>query len=693
VASDLSGLDLTFTDAVTTLRGRVTIRQRSVEPVLVMVFPVDQSYWEFNGSRRISTRRLSADGTFEIRNLPGGAYFIAAVHGVPNESAARNPALFEALARTARRVTVLEGQTTTQDVDAVAAPAWDITRLPPPRAPVAHDRAIVRDAAAVASSAGATISGVVVAASSNAPIASARVGLTPGVGGAQNASGAYTDREGRFALTDVPAGQHTLYVSRPPYVSTSYGAATPADPGTPVTVTSGQRLSGLTIAMIRGAAIGGTVTDENGQPLPNVQISLRAYRWTARGRELVAPRLPTIFGLTTDARGEYRTYGLAPGDYLVQARMQGMAFAIPLTTQADVDAAARPATGASTPRAPVEVIYTPMFYPNTADPAAAQTLRLGPGDDHVVDFQFRLIPTATVSGVVRAADGTVPDRFGVNLSQNDPLGPPVAQSRFGSADASGAFTIRGVPPGRYLLTTSQIATGSSSLTGALNLFVDRDVSGVVLDVAPPGTVSGTIRGEVTAALRQPTIRISLVPLPGTLVAPNQGRSAVIGADNRFSIPNVPPGRYRFELTGPNNVVKPRVRSQIVGGIDTADAGLEVKAGAAVDVDVELVTSEAKVGGLVRDRAGQPSSHPYVILFAKDSQTWTPPSRRIFGVRPDQTGRYLFADVPAGDYLITTLADIEAGEWFNPALLARLASAAAPVTVRRGDALEISLESR
>jgi hypothetical protein len=83
----------------------------------------------------------------------------------------------------------------------------------------------------------------------------------------------------------------------------------------------------------------------------------------------------------------------------------------------------------------------------------------------------------------------------------------------------------------------------------------------------------------------------------------------------------------------------------------------------------------------------------VVLFASDAQLRTPPSRRIFGIRPDQNGRYAFPDVPAGDYLITAVADIEQGEWFNPAVLARLAPGAAPVSVRRGDALEIILETR
>lgn len=128
-------------------------------------------------------------------------------------------------------------------------------------------------------------------------------------------------------------------------------------------------------------------------------------------------------------------------------------------------------------------------------------------------------------------------------------------------------------------------------------------------------------------------------------------------------------------------------------MDTADAGLQVEAGESIEVDVELITSEAAVSGRARDQNGQPATLGYVILFARDPRAWAPPSRRIFGVRPDQNGRYVFPDVPAGDYLITAVADIEPGDWFNPDVLARLAPTAAPVRIRRADALEIDLETR
>jgi hypothetical protein len=367
---------------------------------------------------------------------------------------------------------------------------------------------------------------------------------------------------------------------------------------------------------------------------------------------------------------------------------------MPLTTPADVAAASGPVAGAKPTTAPgAGVRYAPMFYPNTIDLARAEAVNLAAGDERFVNFQFSLIPTATISGIVRGPDGNPPARAGVSMTLIDPVastGPP--QRTVGSIDATGVFVIRGVAPGRYLLSSTR-TTMTPHLFASVDVVVDGDQAGITLDLVPVGAVLGRIGGDAVAAGRQQNVRIALSPLANTAVPPNSTLSAAIDAENRFTFPSVPPGRYRLELTGPNTVAKPRVASQTVGGVETVDAGFEIRGGEQLQVDVELTPSEAQVAGRVRDRAGQPATRPYVVLFAKEPPAWTPPSRRIFGLKPDQNGRYLFPDVPAGDYLITTLTDVESGGWFDPALLARLVSSASPVTVRRGDKLEIDLETR
>jgi hypothetical protein len=53
------------------------------------------------------------------------------------------------------------------------------------------------------------------------------------------------------------------------------------------------------------------------------------------------------------------------------------------------------------------------------------------------------------------------------------------------------------------------------------------------------------------------------------------------------------------------------------------------------------------------------------------------------VRPDADGRFIVRDLPAGDYLISALTDVEEGQWNDQAFLAELASHA-PITITLGE---------
>jgi hypothetical protein len=72
-----------------------------------------------------------------------------------------------------------------------------------------------------------------------------------------------------------------------------------------------------------------------------------------------------------------------------------------------------------------------------------------------------------------------------------------------------------------------------------------------------------------------------------------------------------------------------------------------------------------------------------VAFAADRQFWTPQSRRIRQTRPASDGRFSIKGLPAGDYLLAALTDVERDEWFDPAFLAQLVPAAVRVTLSDG----------
>ena len=106
----------TFTDTPTTLSGVFKDRAgRAAADYFVLVFPADRQLWTA-GSRRIRTVRPATDGTFSIKGLPSGQYFLAALADL--ESGEWNdPTLLEQLERSSVKVMLRDGETTTQNFE------------------------------------------------------------------------------------------------------------------------------------------------------------------------------------------------------------------------------------------------------------------------------------------------------------------------------------------------------------------------------------------------------------------------------------------------------------------------------------------------------------------------------------------------------------------------------------------------
>ena len=80
----------------------------------MIVFPADEKYWLL-GTSRIRTTRPGSDGQYAFRNLPPGAYRLAALTDAePNEWSA--PSFLRKIAPSSVAVTIAEGDTKTLDV-------------------------------------------------------------------------------------------------------------------------------------------------------------------------------------------------------------------------------------------------------------------------------------------------------------------------------------------------------------------------------------------------------------------------------------------------------------------------------------------------------------------------------------------------------------------------------------------------
>src|SRR5207237_10370955 len=150
-----------------------------------------------------------------------------------------------------------------------------------------------------------TITGKVVNEAS-APLAGASV-YVGAIGSSGRRRTTATDNEGNFKIQDLDAGIYRIYLSSPGYVSE------PAEPAlnTSPTYRPGDSVS---VTLIKGGVIAGTVTNGAGEPLVNA--SVRAFRIRdVEGKQLQMASQSRE--RLTDDRGYYRIYGLQLGRYVI----------------------------------------------------------------------------------------------------------------------------------------------------------------------------------------------------------------------------------------------------------------------------------------------------------------------------------------------------------------------------------------
>jgi hypothetical protein len=531
-----------------------------------------------------------------------------------------------------------------------------------------------------------------------------------------------TDDRGAFAFAAVAPGHYSVVASKAAYVGAFYGSTRAGrGPGTPIAVIAGSRVADLRLTLLRGGVIAGTLKLPSGEPALNMAVTAVEVETVGGVRRLRLTGART----TTDDRGQYRVFGLPPGEYLVQAQPSGLlsgaltnANDAPQTTPAEVSWAQQQARGQSAPGATPATSdpprgrtmnYATVFFPGTADPSSAALVDVGAGDERRgVDFALALVSTARISGVVVAPGGQPMSNVPVSLVVRDDglrlssLLTPRAAVR---SAADGAFTVPAVPPGRYLLVArapaGANATPSVDLWSQQEIVVDgRDQSNLKVSMEPGMSVSGRVVFD--AATHTPPAgddlaraRVTLVPATssaaGAVTAGASSASSAVAPDGTFTIAGLPPDAYRVSLSMPGMRTSFSaagdlwtLRSITRGGADFFDRPVEVRPRESVaDVVVRVTDRPAEISGRLLDRANRPAPGYPIVVFPADRQAWVAGSRRIAIARPSTDGTFRVIGLPPGSYFLCALASVDPSELDDPSFLEQLAASSLRVTLGEG----------
>ena len=550
----------------------------------------------------------------------------------------------------------------------------------------------VRDRPGLAERGTASIAGTVIADDERRqPLR--RVLLTLSRAGTEDIRRSATDDAGRFAFGGLPAGTYTLSAAKGGYVSRTFGALQPGLPGSSITVIDGARFSAPPIPLLRGAVIAGRVFDRNGRPAARVRIQAEQVV-TIEGE--VRPR--NVSGASgsslTNAHGEYRIFGLLPGEYVVSASGLGLGTARDLTP-AELSWVQQP-TGPMPPPGP-SFNYAPTFFPGTTDVFGATPIALSRSEERVdVDFRVQHVPMARVSGLItdaagRPVQGAMVTRVPRRLRGIQSPSIPVARS-----DSNGSFVFGDTAPGDYTIVVRIGSSGSAAVIksgtppatppawGMADIRVSGpDLTDIAIRLQPGMALSGRVTFAAgTAPIDFARIGIRLV---GTDITNTiYGQSSPVAADGAFQLGGLMPGSYRVAATLPVGSTV-FARSAIYRGTDLIDVATTIRPNEDVsDVVVTLSDRPSALSGRLVDGAGQPAPQFYVFAFPTDKTAWVQGARRIASARADLNGQYTLSPLVPGEYFLCAVTEFETALQFDPTYLEQFVPAAIRITIGEGE---------
>lgn len=533
-----------------------------------------------------------------------------------------------------------------------------------------------------------TVSGVVVAEATDAPIGLAAVVLIGTRTGVLKVTTA--DREGQFAFTSLPADDYTIGASKLPYLGTVAGARRPARPGSPVVVGDGEHVDTVAIRMPMGAAVSGTLYDEYGAPATGVAVRILQRRMQNGERILLSTPAGPV---TTDDRGQYRAHGLPPGEYLIVAGATGthQPVAVRRLSDAEVDAVLSGGTGGSTE--PENTSAAPVYYPGTTRANDAGSVHLAVGEDRQhLDFSLQRVRPVRIEGAVTTTDGSLLPAVTLRLTGASGSSP-LSTAATVNLGPDGQFSIPNQIPNTYVLV-ARTTRADNPLTGLTTIEVtETDVVGVQVGLRPPLTLTGRV--VATGTSRAPSLaghQLRFEPTSAFLSGTAVPQVSPTSATGEFRITNLHPGRFTLAGTpylGATGGALWGLESVRVDGTDVTDRFLDIHADAPpTEIVVTFTDQWQDISGRVSNTNDEGVSDYTMLVFPVDEQFWLYNSRRVVTAQPNDDGRYQLggpgpALLPPGEYYLAAVTDVSRDEQYDPAFLQSLIPAALRITLAPG----------
>ncbi|MBN8729074.1 MAG: hypothetical protein J0L64_00935 [Acidobacteria bacterium] len=472
--------------------------------------------------------------------------------------------------------------------------------------------------------------------------------------------------DGKFVFEKVARGVYRVSAERRGFLRGEYGARRYGQRGGLITLTDGQEMKGADVKLDPQSVIAGQILDENGEPMPSVQV-MAWKRIPAAGRQ-GGP----AGNDSTDDRGEFRIAGLGPGKYYLQAtvfrRGMGMARNMRRVDEETPDS------------------YVSTYFPGTTEMGSATPVELGVGQEFLgLSMQVKKLRVYRVTGVVSGAEMRSVRVMAVPKSRVMMGGGGFN----GGVRSDGGFELTGLTAGTYTIMAMRGGGAGGSLSAKTQVEVgSADVEGVQLVFGPTFAVQGTVKVEGGEKLEMGNLRLQLMNEDASFASPG-GR---VNPDGSFSIEGVAPDRYRLAAVymGRGYYVK----SSTMGGQDVRGKVIDLTAGVAGRMELVLGNKPASVSGTVSKAAAE-SLPGMVVLVAEGAEVEAldsgPMPVNRWEASVDQNGAFHVDNIPPGEYRVYAFEEFDANEGYDAEFLKKLERSSEKVKLGERETKTVSLK--
>ena len=513
----------------------------------------------------------------------------------------------------------------------------------------------------------AVIQGTVIAADTGRPLRRALVRISGG--GLREPVAVATDEDGRYRMTRLAAGRYTMSASKAGYLTLSFGQRRAREAGRPVEVMANRTMSNVDFALPPGGVITVRVSDEFGEPVPDVTVQVQQMAYLDGVPTFVTPGNQTLPMLTSD-QGEVRVSGLPPGDYYVSANLR---------TRVVFDSSDN------------KTSYTPTYYPGTPSISEAQRVSLSIGHELSLDFPLATARASTIAGYITRADGDRHANPAVALTQYVGGVATTTSTRGVSVQSNGAFSIVGVVPGDYLINVSGGPGASPREYAFVPMTVTgTDVSGLSITTMRYGKALGRLmfESEIPTSLKPGAIRMNALSTERHVASTADWRW---NEDWTFEVEGLAGHRVIRMVDGSSGWY---LKSVMMDDQDITDIPIDFDRYKDVDgIHVTLTREVTDFVGTVVDNRRVPVLDYAVVVFSEDRSKWSSWSRYIGHARPDQNGLFRIRALPPGQYRAVAVDYLESGSERAPEFLARLSNMSDRVVLTQGQPVNTVLTLR